>query len=219
MILSQRFSRAEEPHAPERRVNALSAFPSPPSSDSLSSSSKKAEHVPLWTKEEDRLLAELVGKCLSNWEEIALFFPTKHASIVKRRWENTLDPDIKKTGWTAEEDEVIQTMLAQKGPMWKEIAKALPGRPPDMVKNRYYGHIKRIRDMREKKRREAVAKEAAVKAALKPVEDWETLLAEPNSSTFCSQTQPAENQKHSETELSGVVISQLRLNKPRRIFL
>lgn len=214
MILSQSFSRAEEPHGPERRVNALPAFPSPQSSDSLSSSSTKAEHVPLWTKEEDRLLAELVGRCLSNWGEIALFFPKKHASIVKRRWENTLDPDIKKTGWTAEEDETIQTILVQKGPMWKEIAKALPGRPPDMVKNRYYGHIKRIRDMREKKR-----KEAAAKAALRPVEDWETLLAEPNSSTFCIQTAPVDDQKHSETELSGVIISQLRLNKPRSIFL
>lgn len=96
-----------------------------------------------WTSEEDELLRQLVPKLKPDWKKIAEHFPGRPKSAVRRRWENRFDPDIKKTAWTEAEDLMILTLLENIGPIWKDIAQHLPGRPPDMIKNRYYGHIKR----------------------------------------------------------------------------
>ena len=64
--------------------------------------------------------------------------------------------------------------LSRIGPVWKEIAKALPGRPPDVVKNRYYGHIKRLQDIRDRK----LGKAAVGPTPRRDTTDWDGLLAE-----------------------------------------
>lgn len=121
------------------------------SNDTVTSSRKRN---PFWKEEDDKLLQELALKFHQNWRQIAKFFPGKPKSVVIRRWENKLNPEIKRSAWTEEEDLVLLATLEEVGPVWKEIAKKLPGRPPDMVKNRYYGHIKRLKDIQAKKHSE-----------------------------------------------------------------
>ena len=50
------------------------------------------------------------------------------ARVVCCRWHNHLNPCIRKTPWTAEEDEIILSAHAVHGNNWSHIAKLLPGR-------------------------------------------------------------------------------------------
>ncbi len=95
-----------------------------------------------WTKEEDALLKSLTADLEPDWDQVAAHFPNRHKSEVQRRWENCFDPRIKKTPWTHEEDVQILSLLSRFGSVWKRIAKHMDGRPPDHIKNRYYGHLK-----------------------------------------------------------------------------
>ena len=62
----------------------------------------------------------------------------------RERWCNNLDPTLKKGAWSPEEDQVILQMHAKLGTRWAEIAKCLPGRSDNSVKNRWYSTCSRV---------------------------------------------------------------------------
>jgi hypothetical protein len=79
-----------------------------------------------------------------DWKTIAISFPDKSCTSVKKRWDLRHNPATKKSKWTAEEDQTILRLRARLGGgYWKTIAKYLPGRPPDAIKNRYYCSLRR----------------------------------------------------------------------------
>ena len=78
-----------------------------------------------------------------NWGLISNMIPARTGKQVRERYLNKLDPKINKDRWKQEEDEKVIKCLYKYGPRWSEISKQLEGRPENVVKNRFYSHIKK----------------------------------------------------------------------------
>ena len=79
------------------------------------------------------------------WSQIAREFPGRTASRCRERYINYLDPMVRRGPFTAEEDEIILREHRLVGTSWVAIARKLPGRSENAVKNRFTALMRRIR--------------------------------------------------------------------------
>lgn len=56
----------------------------------------------------------------------------------RERYMNHLDPHMKKTAWTPEEDHVIKDLFSKLGTRWSLYMPSLPGRSDNSIKNRFH---------------------------------------------------------------------------------
>lgn len=98
-----------------------------------------------WSNEEDAVVKQLVQKYGYNWSKISTEMNhIRSSKQIRDRWLSKLDPQIKKTEWTEEEDIMLVDLFAIMGRRWSAIARKIPGRSEIMIKNRFKARFQNL---------------------------------------------------------------------------
>ncbi|CAD8109741.1 unnamed protein product [Paramecium sonneborni] len=99
-----------------------------------------------WNTEEDEILQNIITDSNENknWTQITIDFnrinPAKivrHAKQIRERWNNYLNPELKKSEWSQPEQLQLLLLVQEIGKRWSLISKKILGRTENQVKNQY----------------------------------------------------------------------------------
>lgn len=97
-----------------------------------------------WTREEDEIIVEFVTKNgPKNWVKLAESLPGRIGKQCRERWTNHLSPNVARSSWTEQEDQLLIELHKKYGNQWTVIASFMEGRTDNNVKNRWNSSLKR----------------------------------------------------------------------------
>ena len=101
-----------------------------------------------WTQPEDKFLKNIITNSLiKDWSLISKEMKEKNYNKdihqCKYRWNNHLNPILKKDIWIKEEEKRLLSLFEEIGPKWKKISNNLKGRSDNCVKNKFFSLIRK----------------------------------------------------------------------------
>jgi hypothetical protein len=96
-----------------------------------------------WDNEEDEEVKKYVDLYGHQWSYISNLIKTRNGKQIRDRYLNYINPSTKHNEFTEDEDETIKRLYLKHGSRWSHIAQYCNGRTGDLIKNRFYSHIKK----------------------------------------------------------------------------
>jgi hypothetical protein len=91
-----------------------------------------------FTPEEDERLNAIVREYgIKDWIKVGSLMRTRNARQCRERYKNYLDPDLRRGGWTIQEDELLEAKHREYGAKWNKIARFFANRSDISLRNRW----------------------------------------------------------------------------------